>query len=305
MAALLSVFILNGCQAGQPGAVFQQSTLPPVPSDFGVGPRSTFVLATPAGLLGAGADGTILGRIVELPVGTTPAGVAVHPDGKTIFFALTQTSAAAAPGVGFGSDIYSVKVDGTDLRSVVARTEPNVFYASPAFDGKGNLYVHRRQGDVSGTNVAAFQEVKDSVERVDPMTGARTKVLDDAADPTVSPDGSQIIFMKMDRGQATDLWIGSADGSKSEKFLKTDDWFSYLQSPRISPDGRVVLWSSVPPTQPKRLSELGWRNAHPRHRWRQAGAPGHTVRAVRGADRRHVTAIDLQNVGRRCALMVS
>ena len=254
LSVLLSVLILIGCQAGQPGAIFQQSTLPPVPKDVGVGPRSTFVLATPAGLLGASADGTILGRIVELPMGTVPAGAAVHPDGRTIYFALTQSSAAAAQGVGFGSDIYSVRVDGTDLRAVVARTEPNVFYASPTVDAKGNLYVHRRQGDVSGTNVAAFQEVKDSIERVDAATGARRKVLDDAADPTVSPDGTRIIFMKMDRGQATDLWIGSTDGSKSEKFLKTDDWFSYLQSPRISPDGRVVLWSSVPPTQPKRSS---------------------------------------------------
>lgn len=255
LVALLIIAICTACQqAGQPGGFLVSSTLPPVPNEVGVGPRSTFVLATPAGLLGAATDGRILGRIVDLPSGTTPAGAAVHPDGTRIYFALTQTAAAAAQGVGFGSDIYSVKVDGTDLRPVVVRTEPNVFYANPTFDAKGNLFVHRRQGDVSGTNVAAFQEVKDSIERVDALTGARTKVLDDAADPTVSPDGSRIIYMKMDRGQATDLWIASADGAKSEKFLKTDDWFSYLQSPRFSPDGRVVLWSSVPPTQPKRSS---------------------------------------------------
>lgn len=255
-AALLLIVILTGCQSGQPGGFLQQPSLPPVPSEVGVGPRSTFVLATPAGLLGAGSDGRILGRIVELPAGTTPAGVAVHPNGRTIYFALTQNAAAAAQGVGFGSDIYRVSIDGTDLKAVVARTEPNVFYANPTLDAKGNLYVHRRQGDVSGTNVAAFQDVKDSIERVDTTTGARTKVLDDAADPTVSPDGDRIIFMKMDRGQATDLWIAATDGSKAEKFLKTDDWFSYLQSPRISPDGRVVLWSSVPPTQPKKSSRV-------------------------------------------------
>ena len=254
--AQVFVLILVGCQAGAPGGFLQQATLPPVPSDVGVGPRSTFVLATPVGLLGASADGKIIGRIVELPAGTTPSGVAVHPDGKTIYFALVQSSAASAQGVGFGSDIYSVRVDGTDLRPVVARTEPNVFYASPTFDAKGNLYVHRRQGDVSGTNMASFQEVKDSLERVDAATGARTKVLDDAADPAVSPNGTQIIFMKMDRGQATDLWIASADGSNARKFLKTDDWFSYLQSPRISPNGGDVLWSSVPPTQPKKSSRL-------------------------------------------------
>src|SRR6185503_10913736 len=115
--ALAQVFvrILVGCQAGAPGGFLQQATLPPVPSDVGVGPRCPLVLAPPVGLLGASADGKIIGRIDELPAGTTPSCVAVHPDGNTIYFALVQSSAASAQGVGFGSDIYSVRVDGTDL----------------------------------------------------------------------------------------------------------------------------------------------------------------------------------------------
>jgi Tol biopolymer transport system component len=254
LPALLLLAVLVGCQGGTPGGFgFPQITLPPVPTAMGVGPRATFVLATSAGLLGAAADGTILGRIVDLPAGSAPVGVAVHPDGKQLYFALPQTPAEAAQGI-FGSDIYSVNVDGTDLRTVVKRSEPNVFYASPTLDDQGNLYVHRREGDLSGANVMAFAEVKDSIERVDTATGRRERILSDAADPTVFPDGSRIIYMRMDRGQSTDLWIASTDGTKAEKFLKTDDWFSYLQTPRISPNGRQVIWSSVPPTQPKKTS---------------------------------------------------
>jgi Tol biopolymer transport system component len=215
----------------------------------GVGPRSTFALATIVGLVGAGPDGKILGRIADLPAGAMVAGLALHPDGKRLYFAMTEN---APPPLGFGSDIYSVNLDGTDLRAAVKRDGPNIFYATPVFDSKGNLYVHRRQGDVSGTNIAAFQEVKDMIERVDLATGTRTVVIPDGADPTVSVDGSQIVYMKYDRGQATDLWIASTDGSGARKFLKTDDWFSYLQSPRISPNGREVVWSSVPPTQPRK-----------------------------------------------------
>jgi Tol biopolymer transport system component len=249
-AILLLLATMAGCQGGGVGpTVFGQASPPPIPNETGVGPRSIFALASSGGLVGAGPDGTILGRIVNLPAGSMPSGVVLHPDGKRLYFAVTDI---APPPIGLGSDIYSVNVDGTDLRPLAKRDQANVFYATPTFDAKGDLFVHRREGDVSGTNVAAFMEVKDSIERIDISTGKKTTVIPDGADPTVTPAGTQIIYMKYDRGQATDLWIASTDGSKAEKFLKTDDWFSYLQSPRIAPNGREVLWSSVPPTQPKK-----------------------------------------------------
>jgi Tol biopolymer transport system component len=246
---LLSVTVA-ACQGGVgPTGFGLQATPPPVPNETGVGPRSTFALASAGGLVGAGPDGKILGRIVDLPPGSMPSGVVLHPDGKRLYFALTEV---APQPIGLGSDIYSVNVDGTDLRVLVKRDQANVFYATPTFDSKGDLFVHRREGDVSGANVAAFMEVKDSIERVDASTGKRTTVITNGADPTVTPAGTQIIYMNYDRGQATDLWIANTDGSNAEKFLKTDDWFSYLQSPRVAPNGREVLWSSVPPTQPKK-----------------------------------------------------
>jgi Tol biopolymer transport system component len=223
--------------------------VPTVPSETGVGLRSAFAITTLDGILGAGPDGRILGRIATLPPGTQAAGLALQPDGKRLYFALTENG---PPPIGFGSDIYSVNIDGTDLRPVVKRDQPNVFYATPVFDSKGTLYVHRRQGDVSGANINAFQEVKDMIERVDVATGEHHVVIRDGADPTVSADGTQIIYMKFDRGQATDLWIAATDGTNARKFLKTDDWFSYLQSPRFSPNSKDVMWSSVPPIQIKR-----------------------------------------------------
>jgi Tol biopolymer transport system component len=237
---------LVGCQSAPEVGPVGGGPAPTVSNETGVGPRASFVLATPSGLLGAAADGKVLGRIVDLPAGSLPSSAAVYLDGKKIYFAVSSTD----QGLGFGSDIYAVNVDGTDLRPVVKRDKPNVFYASPTVDAKGNLYVHRREGDTSGgANAATFQDVKDRLERVDLATGARTTILTDAADPTVSPDGSHIIYMKMERGQATDLWIAGTDGSTPEKFLKTNDWFSYLQAPRISPAGDLVMWSSVPPIQ--------------------------------------------------------
>jgi Tol biopolymer transport system component len=266
ISPLLVVATLVACQGGplvgpNPGG---QQPVAGIPNEAGVGPRAAFVMATPSGLLGAAADGKILGRIVELPSGGLPSGSVLHPDGKRIFFAMSSTD----PALGFGSDIYSVNLNGTDLRPVLKRDKPSVFYASPTFDAKGNLYLHRREGDTSGASAAAF--VKDSIERVDVSTGARQTLITDGADPTVAPDGTQVVYMKMDGGTLTDLWIASTDGSRSEKFLKTGDWFSYLQGPRISPDGRVVMWSSVPaiklrnrfPQAPTAMSGIGGKRAH-------------------------------------------
>ena len=133
--AVLLALGLAGCQSAP-----QNGPQSAIPNEVGIGTRSTFAIATPAGLVGLDAAGKIIGRIATLPKGAVPSAPVLHPSGR-IFFALSQT----LEGLGFGSDIYSVNVDGTDLRAVITREGPDVFYASPSFEASGNLmYEHRR-----------------------------------------------------------------------------------------------------------------------------------------------------------------
>ena len=241
MSALAALFF--ACQGGQLGAR-------PVPSEVGVGTRAAFAVATPAGLIGLDAEGKMLGHIVRLPPGATPSAPTLDPSGNAIVFALSQTTEAV-----FGSDIYSVRLDGTDLRPLVQRDGPNVFYASPSFDRAGGLlYFHRRAPAAGGARYANFDfvEIEDSIERVDPRTGERRTILKDAAEPTIAPDGKIIVYLHMVRGQQDGLWIAATDGTGAQPFFKTRDAFWFLQAPRLSPTGREVVFSSAGHTQSRR-----------------------------------------------------
>lgn len=237
--ALLAVTVA-GCQVGPLGGPQRA-----IPNETGVGPRATFVVATLAGLLGLDAQGRPLGRIVDLPPGAVPSGSALHPDGKTIFFALSQTRER----VGFGSEIYSVEIDGSALRPVVTRDQPNVFYASPSFGAAGDLYVHRRAAKDDPGHPGVYLEVTDAIERIDLRTGERRRILDDGAEPAAGSAG-RMVFVRLDRGQPVGLWTASTDGSSAEPLLKTGDRFWYLQAPRISPNGRELAWSSAGRSDP-------------------------------------------------------
>ena len=239
IGALVVALALTACQSGSPiGGGTPQSAMP---TGVGVGPQSTFALATPAGLFGLAADGKILGRILDLPRGSVSSAPTLHPDGKRIVFALSDTTEA----LGFGSDIYSVNVDGSELRAVVKRDKPDVFYASPSFDANGVLYAHRRSVKQDATTPGVYLQTDDIIERIDFASGRHQQVVADAAEPTVAPSGKTIVFVHIDRGQQTSMWTASTDGTQVGSFLKTDDSFTYLQAPRISPSGQFITWSSA------------------------------------------------------------
>lgn len=105
--------------------------------------------------------GRLIGKIAKLPDQSAPAAPALHPSRTAIAFSLTGQPEAKR---GFGSDIYMVDLDGTDLRAVLLHEDNNVFYASPRFDASGNvLYVHRRAAIIAN---GSFVGNEDTIERV-------------------------------------------------------------------------------------------------------------------------------------------
>jgi Tol biopolymer transport system component len=216
------------------------SAPPPPPATQGVGLKATFVLANPAGLLALDDAGRALGRIVDLPPQSAPATPVLHPTGKAVVFALTQQPDKKT---GFGSDLYSVNLDGTAFRPVVQHEGDNVFYASPRFDSTGNvLYFHRRAAIIQA---GSFLGNEDSIERLDLRTGERKRILMNGADPALSPDGKLIVYVHLTQGQPDGLWTASIDGSNARPFFKTKDTWWYLQAPRFSPNGCEIVFSAA------------------------------------------------------------
>jgi Tol biopolymer transport system component len=222
-------------------AVIACTSAPPPPSASpGVGLRATFILANPAGLLALDDAGRSLGRIVDLPAQSASATPALHPSGKSIVFALTQQPNRRT---GFGSDIYTVNLDGSGLRPVIEHEADNVYYASPRFDSTGNvLYFHRRAALIQG---GSYIGNEDSIERIDLRTSERKRLLTNGADPALSPDGKQLVYVHLTQSLPDGLWTANPDGSNARPFFQTKDTWWYIHTARFAPNGREIVFSAA------------------------------------------------------------
>lgn len=229
-AALLTCALLAACTA----------TPAPPPVSPGVGLQASFVLANPAGLLGLDSGGHSIGRIVDLPAQSAPATPVLNPSGKSIVFALTTQPDKTR---GFGSDLYTVNLDGTGYKPLVQHESDNVFYASPRFDKTGTvLYFHRRAAIIQN---GAYVGNEDSLERLDLRTGERKRLLMDGADPSISPAGDRIVYTHLTQGYPDAIWAANIDGTNPHPYFKTKDTWWYLQTPRFAPSGCEIVFSAA------------------------------------------------------------
>jgi len=234
--AALVVAVLLAAVTGACGS----STPTPSAVTPGCGATATFILANPGGLSCLDESARSIGKLAKLPDQSAPSTPALHPSGTLIAFALTGQS---DPKRGFGSDIYTVNVDGSNLKALLLHEDNNVFYASPRFDASGNVvYVHRRSAIIQN---GAYVGNDDGIERIDLRTGQRTRLLKDGADPSISPDGKMLALVHLKDGQIDGLWRADIDGSNAAPFLKTKDAFWYLQAPRFSPKSCQLILSAA------------------------------------------------------------
>ena len=241
------------------------SAAPAPASPSAVGTSASFVLANASGLVALDASCRPIGRVVELPPQTAAATPSLSPDRSRLAFALTGQP---DPVRGFGSDIAEVRLDGTGMRTLVQHETENVFYASPRYDplDASAIYAHRRAAVIrDGTYVGNTDEVV----RVDLASGERRTILADAADPTISPDGRTIVFVHLKDALPDALWVASLpNAADARPLLRTADTFTYLQTPRFSPDGTRVAWSAAgrqtgaAPARGPVASAVGGRPAH-------------------------------------------
>lgn len=244
--AIALALLVTAC-APAPTADFQRKA----PASY------AFAFSTYSGLLALDAAGKPLGTISEFPRASgIPTGLALAGDGTRLVFSLTL---APHPTRGFGADVYSLAVDGTDLRPVLEHEAENVFYSSPTLTREQVLYVHRRaartvSGQLTGNT--------DEIVRIDLRTGARRVVVDNASDPALSPDGTYLVYVHMISDAPAGLWRVNADGSGARPFLQSTDKWWYLQTPRFSPDGATIAFSAAGHSASAGPGSSGGRQAH-------------------------------------------
>ena len=212
----------------------------PTPTGTKAPPVFNFVLANPAGMLALDATGQTVGHVLELPRDSAPSSPSLFPGRKSIVFSITLVPTGSS---GFGSDIWAVDLDGSNLHKLVEHERENVFYAAPLVDPSGKaVYFHRRAAIIqNGTYIGN----EDAIQKLDLTTNQRTTIVDKAADPTLAPDGKTLVFVRIVDGAPQGLWRVGADGSDPRPFFSVQDTWWYMQAPRYAPDGAMLTFSGA------------------------------------------------------------
>lgn len=151
-----------------------------------------------------------------------------------------QLTPVVVPGepVELGMDLYLANADGSSPVLLLEHAQPNEAVRSPAwFPGEPRLLINVQ-------NLVGAQ-ISTRIEVLDLQTGARTLIVDDGFLPSVSPDGTQIAYLRSDAQLNQSLWVANADGSDPRLLAGSEDGLGSISAPRFSPDGRFVAFGAA------------------------------------------------------------
>jgi Tol biopolymer transport system component len=201
------------------------------------GPR--FLIAGEHGLAEYSAGGRK--TLIDIEKGAYALDPALSRDGRQIAFAL-QSPAKVQPNgdVDFGSDLYLTSREGKDVKLLLRHQAVAEFLRTPDWLPDGRLLLA-----VRGRSAAGEQDLR--IESLDPASGQGRRLIDDAIDPVVSPDGRSLLYVKIDPvTQAEALTIASLDDPNNGRPLAgTANNLALITSATWSPDGRRIVFAAV------------------------------------------------------------
>lgn len=179
--------------------------------------------------------------LTHFPNGTFASSPALSPDRQSIacaYYVLPSDKHDLG-----GNDLATIKVSGEGLRIVRAHGQPGNSYEDPCWTPDGRALVatlratQYSQGKFEGTRV--------SIVRVPLDGGEVAPVVADGQMPSVSPDGSHLVYLTAnEEGMPTRLWVADSAG-KNVRPLLADQTFTYVRAPRFSPDGSRIAFAAV------------------------------------------------------------
>ncbi len=161
------------------------------------------------------------------------------PDGARIAFAYYRLRSSDNP-IPPGTDLYVMNADGSGMRMVAGHDVSGAALQNPAWSSDGSaIYVSYQGRQRSGALVQ-------SVDRVELAAGTRTRIVSDAAYPSLSRDGQHLAYVRLPgSGQrGSSLWVGAPDGGSPRQLLGPDV-FSRLANVRFAPDSRRLVFAAV------------------------------------------------------------
>ncbi|MDE3077650.1 MAG: PD40 domain-containing protein, partial [Chloroflexota bacterium] len=173
---------------------------------------------------------------------------AFSPDGSQI--AYVEHIAPSGDNWG-GAELHVMKADGSDERTLVPAKGQGERSENPAWsaDGKAIYYGH----DLPLFDGSKYTGDNLSMDAIEVATGARRTVVKNAMYPTTSRSGALAWVLFDPATAAYQLEVGSLDGSDAHAVLSNKD-FQAVYNPRLSPDGKKLIFSGSGRTNSKAAS---------------------------------------------------
>jgi mono/diheme cytochrome c family protein len=168
----------------------------------------------------------------------------IAPNGSTIAFVAITPAPVTATLPLPSSTLYVMSTDGTNLRPVWKPEQGLLGIPTWSADGKA-IYI-AANGVKLPQSTATQPTSRDlQIVRIDVATGTKQPLLNDALDPSISRDGTQLAYLKLsDDGYTMSLNIAAPDGSGNRELIGGKD-FQGFYAPRFSPDGKQIIMAAI------------------------------------------------------------
>lgn len=185
--------------------------------------------------------------LVTMPGEGRLGNPAVSPDGNRLVFTYSQGEYGTGD---WGSDLHMLELPargkaGVHSRVLLRHGKPGdaVESASWSPDGRSMLITYQEalyEGQY-------YQGRRSLLQRLELETSRRETIAPDAGDPSWSPDGKQIAYIRTDPQRRQSLWVAQPDGSQPRQIAGSPEYVA-MGGPRYSPDGRRLLFAASPGT---------------------------------------------------------
>ncbi len=184
--------------------------------------------------------------------------LAISRDGKAIAFSRQAPASRDARGeLDFGSDLMVADLKTGEAREVIHHAAVGEFIRTPAFLKSGDLLF-----GVFGSRTNG--EADFHIDRFNPKDGQRSRLIDNALNPAVTPDDQMLAYVSRDRETAAErIVVRNLRSGKDRELVPDSALLALIQSLVWSPDGEVLAFAAADLSSAVSRSSGSLAPAHP------------------------------------------